>query len=171
MNISQRKDVIVFALIVILAFHIGHNGIYKYNLNRIDSIKSQSEGEKKKNDILGIIDILDRKLQVHQRRSFSATEATQLVDRVSQLAKEAGIEIRTFNPLPAVYTEQYVELPLKISLSCKYHKLGQFLSLIESSKEFIWIKELKMQKLTVIDPKKPEIPRIDLTVSGLYLEK
>ena len=171
MNIGQRKDVIVFVLILILAFLIGNNGIYKYNLNRIDSLILQTEKEKRRNGILGTIDALDRKLQVHQKRSFSATEATQLVDRVSQLAKEAGIKIEGFTPLSAVYSEQYVELPLKISLRCEYHKLGQFLNLIESSKEFIWVKELKMQKATVTDPGEPEIPRIDLMVSGLYLEK
>lgn len=171
MNMNQRKDLIVFTLIVILFFLIGYNGVYKYDLNRIDSLILQTEKEKKKNDILGIIDILDRKLQAHQERSFSAAEITQLLDRVSQLAGEADIKIEGLNPLPLVYTGQYAELPLKISLSCKYHKLGQFLSLIESNKEFIWVKELKMQKATVIDPEEPKIPRIDLRVSGFYLKK
>lgn len=167
----EKRDKIVFILIIILAFRIGYAGIYKRNLNKIDSIKSQIEEERKKNDISGIIAILDRKLQVHQERSFSAAEATWLLDRVSQLAVEADIKIEGFKPLPAVYTEQYVELPLKISLSCKYHKLGRFLSLIESNKEFIWVKELRMQKATVIDPKKPKMPAITLTISGLYLKR
>ncbi|GAH82639.1 unnamed protein product [marine sediment metagenome] len=171
MDIGQRKDIIVFALIVILAFLIGRNGIYKQNLNRIDSIRLQLEEEKKRNDILGIVGILDRKLQAHQKRSFSTADTTQLLDRVSQAAEEADIKIDAFNPSPAVYTKQYTELPLKISLGCEYHKLGRFLSLIESSKEFIWVKEFKMQRATVTDPGAPKISRIDLTVSSLYLEK
>ncbi|MEE9316451.1 MAG: type 4a pilus biogenesis protein PilO [bacterium] len=171
MDIGQKKDIIAFALIVILAFSIGYNRIYRRNLNKINSIKLQFEREKKKNDILGITNILDRKSQVHQKRSFSTADTTQLLDRVSQAAEEAGIKIEGFNPLSAVPTEQYLELPLKISLRCEYHKLGRFLSLIESSKEFIWVKELKMQKATATDPRAPKIPRINLTVSGFYLEK
>ena len=170
-DISQRKDIIVFALIVILAFLIGYNGIYKQKLNKIDSIRLQFEEEKKKNDVLGDINILERKLQVDQKRSFSTADTTQLLDRVSQAAEEVDIKIEGFNPLPTVYRKHYTKLPLRISLRCEYHKLGQFLSLIESNKESIWVKELGMQKATVTDPKKPKIPRIDLTVSGLYLKK
>ena len=171
MNIDKRKDVIVFILLLIMAFLIGYNGIYKYNLNRRNSLISQTEREKRKNDILGITDILDRKLQVYQKRSFSAADTTQLLDRLSQLAKSAAIKIESFNPLPVVHTEQYTELPLRISLKCEYHKLGQFLSLIESSKEFIWVKELGTQKATVTGPEKLKIPRVDLKVSGFYLKK
>lgn len=171
MDVNQRKDIIVFALILILAFLIGYNGIYKANLNRIDSLKLQIEEEKKKNIILGDIGLLDKKLQAYKRRFFTSAEITELLDRASELAKEVGIKIETFNPLPAVYRAEYVELGLKIPLRCDYHTLGKFLSLIESSGEFIWVKEIDMQKSTVTRVQEENTPKINLVLSGFYLKK
>jgi len=171
MNISQRKDIIVFVLIIILAFLAGYNGIYKYYLKRMASIKLQLEEERKKNDILGIIGLLERELRVYQERSFSTAGITPLLDSVSQMAKQVGIEIEGFNPLPTISREQYIEILLKVPLRCKYHQLGQFLSLIESNREFIWVKHLNMRKATATGSKEANIPSVDLTVSGLYLKE
>lgn len=171
MDISRRKDIIVFVLIIILAFLIGNNVVYKFNLNKIDSIKSQIGQDEEKNVILGDIALLDKSVQTYQKRFFSTVEITELLDKISELGKETGIEIENYNPLPAVYRDEYIELSVKIPLRCEYHKLGEFLSLIESNQEFMWVKEVNMQKSTVVDPKKTRIPKIDLIVSGLYLKK
>ncbi|MBL7130171.1 MAG: type 4a pilus biogenesis protein PilO [Candidatus Omnitrophica bacterium] len=171
MDIAQKKDIIVFILIIVLAFFIGYNGLYKYYLGRIDDAKRQIEEEKKKNDISGIIGILDRKMQAYQKKVFPTTEITQLLDKVSELAKEAGIGIETFNPLPAAYKDQYVELSLTVPIRCEYHQLGEFLSLIESSEKFIWVKELIMKKSTVTSRQEAVTPKIDLTISGIHLKK
>ena len=171
MNIIQRKDIITFVLLLVLAFFIGYNVIYKSRLNKINSIGSQIEEEEKKNEALEIIVLLERRLQAYQKRSFSTTEITQLVDKISELAERAGIEIETFNPRQAISREEYIELSLKVPLRCNYHKLGKLLSLIESNQELIWVKKLNIQKLTASGPTEARIPRIDLTVSGLYLKK
>jgi len=171
MDIGKRMDLVVFVLIVFLACLIGYNGIYKGGLNRIAGIESQIEEEKKKNELLAIISALDRKLQGYQGRSFPSTEITPVLDIVSELAKELEIKIEKFDPLPPVYGEQFVELPAAVPFSCEYHKLGKFLSLIESNREFILIKQLTVQKATVIQSGETTVPTIGLTVSGLYLKK
>ena len=170
-KITQKRDIVIFILVIIVASLIGYNAIYRYNLNKIDSIKFQIDEEKKKNEIFGIIDALDRKLGRYQKRSFSTAEITPVLDRISQLAKKSDIEIETFNPQPAISQEHYIELRLEIPFSCGYHKLGQFLSLIENSQDFLWIKRLKMKKPTVTDPKEVRVPKINLKLSGLYLKK
>ncbi len=176
MDIRRRKDRVVFILILILAFLFGRNVIYRNNLSNAASIEAQLEEETKKNEILKTIEILDQKLQAYQKRSFSAAETTQLLDRVSELAKQSGIEVETFNPLPAVEREHYIELPLKLSISCNYHKLGVFLAMLESTQEFIWAKELQMLKSSVTAGRirkatEKVMPKIDLTISGIYLKE
>lgn len=170
-KITQKRDVIIFILVIMLAFLIGYNTIYRYNLNKMDSIKSQINEEKKRNEILEIIDALDKRLRGYQKRSFSAAEITPVLDKISQLAKKCDIEIETFNPQPAISQKHYIEFPLEIPFSCGYHKLGQFLSLIENSQEFLWIKKLEMHKPTVTDPREVRVPKINLKLSGLYLKK
>jgi len=171
MNITQRKDTIIFVLLLVLAFFIGYNVIYKSRLNKINSIGSQIEEEEKKKEALEIIAALERKLQVYQERSFSTTEITQLVDKISELAERAGIEIETFNPKQAISRKEYIELSLEVPLRCSYDKFGKLLSLIESNQELIWVKSLKIQKPVASGPTEASIPRIDLTVSGLYLKE
>lgn len=171
MNLSEKKHIIIFVLIVILAFLVGRNGIYKYSVSQINSVESQIEEEEKKNELLKMIGRLDEKWQTYKESSFLTPEITPFLDRVSQLAKEAEIEIAVFNPLPAIQRECHIELPVSMPLKCSYHQLGRFLSLLESNQEFIGVKELKMQKPTVIEPKEPIVPTIDLIVSGLYLRK
>ncbi len=170
-KITQKKDIIIFILVILIACLIGYNLVYRYNLSKIDFIKFQIDEEKKKNEILGIIGILDKKLRGYQKRSFSTTEITPVVDKISALAKKTNIKIEAFNPKPAISQEHYIQLPLEIPLSCEYHKLGQFLSLIESSEEFLWVTRLDMKKPTVTDSKQTRVPKIDLELSALYLKK
>jgi len=171
MDTDQKKDLIVFALVVTMAFLIGRNAIYQSALNKITLIKSETKEEDRKNDILGAIAVLDKRLKAVQERSFSTTEITYFLDKVSKLALASGIEIETFDPLLAVDTQRYIETPLKLPLRCEYHQLGRFLALLEASQEFIWVKGINMQKSTVTDPREDNTPKVDLAISGFYLKK
>lgn len=171
MNLGQRKDAIVFVLIIVLAVMIGRNGVYQYNLSKINFTKSKVEEEKKKNEMLGFIGILDRRLDKYRVRSYLAPEITQLIDRISHLAKTSGVRVETFEPRPAVHRQHYIELLIEIPLKSDFHRLGKLLSLIESNQEFIQIKELRIEKPTVIDPNADNIPRVILVVSGIHLKK
>ena len=143
--------------------------MYKNNLKKLGVLKREIKEEEKKNEIIGTIRVLDRKLRMYQERSFSTSEVTRLLDRISELTKKVGVEIETFNPLNVISKERYIELPAKISVACTYHQLGKLLALMESDQELIWVKQLEMQKIKHPDPEKEGIARVDLIVSGLYL--
>ncbi|MBN2096863.1 MAG: type 4a pilus biogenesis protein PilO [Candidatus Omnitrophica bacterium] len=171
MDLTKRTDLLVFLLILILAGLFGYHGLYQSGLNNINSIKAQIEEEKRKNEILVEIGRLDEQIQKYENRTFATPEITPLLDKISALTKKLDLAIETFNPQNPVYKTQYIELPIKVPLRCDYHELGQLLSLIENSEEFIWVKELKMQKPTVVDPKEKRAPQIELTLSGICLKK
>ena len=171
MNISPRRDALVFIAVIVAAVLIGYNLVYKYNLNQLNSVKLQIKEEKQKNELLERISKLDRKLIGYQQRSLDSPEITQFLDKLSRLAQEVGIEIESFTPQPAMRRDEYLELPVRLPLNCHYHRLGRFLSLLESNREFIWIKDIRIRKQTVSDPRQTRLPAVDLTVSGLYLKK
>lgn len=170
-NIMQRKDILVFLVVLGLAAMIGYNQIYKGAIAKAKALQVQAKEEEKKNEILGFIGIIDAKVRNYQKQSLPSQEITYLLDRISTIAQQLGIKLETFNPLPAVHKAQYVELPVKLPLRCQYHKLGKFLSLLESNKELIWVKEIIIDKPTVLDSRNARIPKISLTVSGIYLKK
>lgn len=171
MKLALKQDKAIFILIVILAFLVGRNSIYKNSLEKISSLKSRQEEEKNKNELLATISTLERKIGVYKRSSLATAEIAPLLDKVSALAQKSGIKIENFNPQPTIYKEEYTEFPVSISLNCDYHRLGRFLSLLESNQEFIWVKGLKVEKATVIDPKERKIPKVGLIISGLYFKK
>ena len=171
MKLALGKDKIIFILIIILAFLVGRNSIYKNSLEKINSLKSRQEEEKNKNELLAMISMLERKIDVYKRGSLAAAEIAPLLDKVSALAQRSGIKIENFNPQPTISQKEYTELPVKISLSCDYHRLGRFLSLLESDQEFIWVKALNVEKDTVVDPGEKKIPEVNLAISGLYFKK
>jgi Tfp pilus assembly protein PilO len=171
MNLSLKKDKAAFILILILAFLIGRNNIYNNSIEKINSLQSRQEEEKNKNELLETISILEKKIQIYKRNSLASVEIAPLLDKVSALAKRSGMVIENFNPQPTIYKEGYAEVPVDISLSGDYHRLGRFLSLLESSQEFIWVKRLRVEKATVIDPQKRISPKISLAISGLYFKK
>lgn len=167
-DLKQRKELIVFGTLIIFAYLIGGRAIYASYLHKIDALSSQIEDEQKKNEIIADISILDKKAKVYKQRSFSASELTQVLDKVSALAQQAEIKIETFNPLAALDKEKYIELPIQLPLRCSYHQLGKFLSLLESNQEFIKVKKLKVYKSSGASQNEPEV---DLTLYGIYLKK
>ena len=170
-NIMQRKDILVYVVVLGLAAMIGRNYVYKGALAKAKAFEAQVKEEEKKNEILGFIGILDTKVQNYQKRSMPSQEITYLLDSISTMAQQVGMQLETFNPLTVVHKEEYVELPVKLPLRCQYHKLGEFLSLLESKQELIWVKEVTIDKPTVLDPRDARTPDISLTVSGIYLKK
>lgn len=171
MDKSQKKSTAVFILIIMLAFLIGRNQIYTGNLEKIVVLKKQIKEEKKINEILEETSILEKKLQLHQRRSFPAADPTQLINKISQFAKEANINIGTFDSLSPIDKARYIELPLKMPFSCSYHQLGKFLSLIESNQGTIWVKRLNIEKTSATTPEEERMLKVELTLSGIYLKK
>ena len=170
MEIESKKNLIIFVFVLILACLIGF-GLYSVMLTRLNSVKSQIEQQKERNDVLGTIAMLDRRLQTHKERSLPLKDTTQLIDKLSLLAKEAIIEVETLNPMPTVERDYYVEVPVQIPIKCSYHNLGRFLSLLESNEEFLWVKQLTIKKEIVTDPKKKVLPEVDLVISGIFLRR
>ena len=170
MDIEAKKGLVVFGLVIVIACLIAL-GLYSFMLAKINSVISQTAQEEKKNDILGTIAMLDRRLSAHKERSLPLKDATQLIDRLSLLAKEAIIEVETLNPLPVTERDYYTELSVQIPIKCNYHNLGRFLSLLESNEDFLWVKQLKIKKVIVTDSKKKILPEVDLIISGIFLKK
>jgi len=170
-NIMQRKDILVFLIVIALAVMIGRNQIYKGALETVKTLQIQAQEEKEKNEVLATIGTLENKLKNYKKRSLPAAEITQVLDRISSLAQQVGIQIETYNPLPVVHKDQYVELPVKIPIRCEYHQFGEFVSLLESNQELIWVKEVGIDKPTVLTSQSARTPNISLTVSGIYLKK
>ena len=62
------------------------------------------------------------------RQLPSKTEVAELLVDISQTGLENGLEFELFKPLSEKPVEFYSELPIKISVTGKYHEFGKFIS-------------------------------------------
>lgn len=69
---------------------------------------------------------------------------------LSQSANQCDVHITTIKPREIEKKEQHTELPIELTLTTTYHKLGRFINRIETSDQVIKIKYLKItsQNLT-----------------------
>jgi Tfp pilus assembly protein PilO len=169
MDQYKQQQMIVFAMVIFVAAFIGFNFIYKYNKKQLLIVQEEIEDETKKNEVLKDLSILDKRLQKYKVRSFTSVEVTPVLDKISSLAKDANILIETFSPMQLIQKREYVGIPLNIPLTCNYHKLGKFVSLLESNKELILIKSLRITKPLESRSGTTNIPKVSLAVSGFYL--
>jgi len=56
------------------------------------------------------------------------SEVPKLLEYISQVGAENGLEFKLFKPLPEVQQDFFVELPIQISVTGNYHQLAHFVS-------------------------------------------
>lgn len=69
---------------------------------------------------------LDRKLMLALRELPDQREIPDLLSAVSARARDAGLEVTTFQPRPEVKRDFYAEVPVAISVEGTYHQLATF---------------------------------------------
>lgn len=109
--------------------------------------------------------------EVEAIRVQLAPEATSewLLDHVNDLAREAGIEITSATPYPPRQLDRFVQPSVALQLITSYHRLGKFLSIVESSSPFVRVDELSVMRSG--DTEHPALVRLTLsTLSTPRLE-
>lgn len=99
-------------------------------------------------------------------RRDTAPEATSewLLDHVSALAKEAGIDITSATPYPPRQLDRFIQPSVALQMVTSYHRLGRFLSTVESVTPFVRVDELEVARSG--NAEQPASVR--LTLSSVY---
>ena len=81
-------------------------------------------------------------------RAQLAPDATSesLLDHVNALAKEAGIEITSATPYPPRQFNQFIQPSVSLQVVTSYHRLGKFLSIVESASPFMRVDEVNVSQ-------------------------
>jgi len=69
---------------------------------------------------------LDAKLQVVLRELPDKREIPELLSTVSSLAREAGLEVSLFRPIPEQLRDFFAEVPVSIIVEGTYHQVASF---------------------------------------------
>ncbi len=87
---------------------------------------------------------LEDDLKVALRQLPDSKEIPGLLTDISTLGKNAGLDIKSFRPLPEVSRGFYAEVPLEISFSGTFHQTVRFFDLIAKLPRIVNVGELRM---------------------------
>lgn len=165
-SLTKRKDILVAIGAICLGIVVALN-IHKSQLAKIASIQENIKEEKEKNDLIVVLNKLDNKFNIYKER-LKKQDSSFIVDRVTEFGRQNQIRVSALNPGNAQEQDIFVKVPLNISFEGTYHQLGNFISLIESSADFLMVESLSILA--------PELQggyseKISMIVNSIYLKE
>ena len=100
------------------------------------------------------------------KRLPNKTEVAALLVDISQQGLGAGLEFRLFKPGAENRTDFYVELPIQISVTGRYHEFGQFISGLSELPRIVTTHDIHIHPTAVGAPGQPAQGPLTLDLTG-----
>ncbi len=142
-SILNNKNKVINIVIVLVAVVIAFK-IYGKQQVEIANLKSTAELEAKKNGVLAEIGLLEKKLG-SLKKTINSKDVSLVMNSVGAIAKDNGVKVVSFKPQSEkdfpVYTKYSFDLVVSAST---YHKIGKFISVLESSPEIYMVESISI---------------------------
>lgn len=73
-------------------------------------------------------------------------EIPELLKRISNVGRKAGLEIRKFQPQPEIKREYYAEVPVALEVYGSYHEVALFFDRLSKLGRIVYVRDVKMSK-------------------------
>ena len=143
------KIVILSAIVGVVTLAIGVIFIYMPFSSKSKSLKVEVLHEKNRNLVIGKIRAIGKHMKVYNKRVPKNRGITWLLNKVSEMAKEQQIEVVSVKPGSPEGMAMYTKLYVTMDTYSSYDQLGKFISVVESSEQFLRVEDIKMQRLDV----------------------
>lgn len=94
---------------------------------------------------------LEEKLKVALQELPDEKEIPDLLNNMSSLARDAGLEVSLFRPNPEVFREFYAEVPVSVSVEGTFHQVATFFDEVGRLPRIVNINQISMK-----EPKLPD---------------
>ena len=161
---SRSPIAVSMAVAAVLFYVICWNFILKSPTDELFELRKTRELETRKSVILAKILLYEGKMHQHKPRFSRSSEPSWLVEEVSSIASETGLDIETLSPQPPQVNNEFMTIRLNLDARADYHSIGQFLNRLESHKIFINVQFLQASTLQ-FDKNRKSASSIRLTMS------
>lgn len=144
---TRHKILVMTAVIFLLGALVGKHFLIDTDLGTLKDLAGQLAAENQKEETLGKLSELDKKIKNYDRYFEKTEDNSWLIENVNRLAVSSGVNLGSITPQQTEMGENFNKLFLRLELRCGYHELGKFLSGIESGPRFIKISEVNAQSL------------------------
>lgn len=145
-TLLKRKDILVIIVLLFLTFIISKN-VFQKKMNEANTIREAIREQEKVNGILVEMKAIEKKSN-DLKNKFPQQETNSLINKISELAQNAGVKITSIQPVldrdeREAKEKNYIEIPFTLSLEATYHEIGKFLNRLETADIFFKINKLE----------------------------
>lgn len=144
---SKSTIVAIAAVAAVLFYIICWNVILKPPADKLFALRQTRELETRKSALISRIVLHEGKMRQYKSRFSRSSEPSWLVEEVSSMASETGLDIETLSPQPPQVNNEFMTIRLNLDARADYHSIGQFLSRLESHEIFIKVEHLQASTL------------------------
>lgn len=142
----KNKILLLGIALGLISLWFGYNKICKAGIASIQQMKAQVPEENLKTDVLRRTEVLQNTIESYKGYFAKETDVLWLIDKVSSLAKKSGLEVISLSPRPVVSLSNFLYGNVSLTATGSFHQLGDFVSAIESSSEFMRVEDLSFKK-------------------------
>ena len=170
--LNKYKNLLLNVLIIIVAGIIAGN-IYKAQSLKVVSLERQKDAETKKNEVLGDISGLEKKIGSY-KEFINKKDIASIINTINRIAQESSVKITAIKPQREIGEDRdYLRYPFVLTVDAgDYHALGKFIAKLESSADIYNIDSLNINSVTTSghDAKQPEGVVAGITISSFLLK-
>jgi len=145
--VNKIKENLVSLIILVLAVIIAFK-VYRGKEAEFLGLKNDKEMENKKNAILNDLSELEKEF-AYWNENVNNKELSAVLDKIGDFAKNASVKITKITPQKEIVVGVYTKYPYDITLSAsKYHQIGKFMSILESSPDIYMVENLAINSNT-----------------------
>ncbi len=94
---------------------------------------------------------LERQLKLALTRLPDEKEIPELLSSISNLARDAGLDILVFRQMPEGYQEFYAEVPVEMQVRGGYHQVAQFFDRVGKLDRIVNVSNIVLKTPKVVD--------------------
>ncbi len=143
----MKPSLLSGAIIVALSSLVGYHNVYMRAERDLQTLQDQQVHEQQTQDVRAqLADSLEA-IERLRRRLPQVPEPEALMNEVSRLAQDSGIELTSIQPENPAPFNDFTRLAVSLQFISSYHRLGTFLGAIESSPMFLKVEDLDVVAL------------------------
>jgi len=132
----------ISGIVVIIIALIVTSKVYNVQVLDMQSQKARNDAQIKKNQVLESISKLEKRINAY-KNLLAKKDATVILNTMSNLAKESGVKIASFQPRKEEQHPAYVKSTFNLILYAPdYHILGKFISKIENFQDVYLVESI-----------------------------
>ena len=110
-----------------------------------EKIRQATESQAIADDLMMNKQAVEKKIEQFVISRGNETQLSELLAFISRCAKDKGVQLLTIEPDEMKVGSRYVEIPIYLTLNARFHHLGRFLNMLETSGPIIQVRSLNIK--------------------------